>query len=152
MLRPNCPKSNQSKTSPLLNPDCQEFKPQRGHSEMSSIRLNKADQRNVQSISDTCELRSQGPNNSSGLLNQGNNSRHSVLNPLESLSKPSKSELRGESYEFVSSLHFQNSRSAGNRSFETDQISCTFCGQYNHDSQCPSEAEFLNILYDYQEQ
>ena len=152
MLRPNCLKSNQSKTSPLLNPDCQEINPQSGHSEISSIRLNKADQRNVQSISDTCELRSQGPNNSSGLLNQGNHSRHSVLDPLESLSTPSKSEIRGESYESVSSLYLQNPCTVGNRSFETEQINCSFCGQSNHDSQCLSEAEFLNILYDYQEQ
>ena len=101
MLRPNCLESNQSKTSPLLNPDCQEFKPQSGHSEISSIRLNKADQRNMQPIPDTCELRSQGPINSSGLPNQGDNSKHSVLDPLEGLSTPSKSEIRGESYEFV---------------------------------------------------
>ena len=152
MLRPICLESNQSKTFPSFNPDCQEFKPQSGHSEISSIRLNKADQRNMQSIPDTCGLRSQGPINSSGLPNQGDNSRHSVFDPLESLSTPSKSEIRGESYEFVSSLQFQNSRSVGNRSFETEQINCSFCGQSSHDSQCPSEAEFLNILYDYQEQ
>ena len=106
----------------------------------------------MQSIPDTCELRSQGPINSSGFLNQGDNSRHPVLDPLESLSTPSKSEIKGESYESVSSLHLQNSRSVENVSFETEQINCSFCGQSNHDSQCPSEAEFLNILYDYQEQ